>query len=303
MNYFSILDQLGNYNKDDEVPQLEKFGNNLYFASLFINEDCNFNCVYCFYHSKSKAIISKQGVNWFDFVNFFNSEGKSWLINISGGEPFMYRDIYKLVSELTKEHFVWINSNMTVAEPDVLIKNSCLSNLFINASYHYKILDECPKLKSRWKDYFFEMKQAGTKVEASIVAYPKDFKYSISLYERILDEGIYPVTFLTYKGLYKGKRYPENYTKKQKEKIFARMHGFFETCEYNFNENFELKNCLSGYKEFSIDHEGNIYHCDAIKIGYGTIIKPHFFNKQPIACPLKDKCRCGIQGLLLTSKK
>lgn len=298
-----LLKQLENYNKHDEIPQLEKYSDNLFFTSLFITKNCNFNCNYCFYGANAKANEFSQDVSWSDYVKFFNSEGKIWLINMTGGEPFMYKDIYQLVSELTKKHFVGINSNMTLIEPNILIGNSHCTNLFINASYHYKILESNTKLKNKWKDSFLEIKQSGIGLASSIVVYPKDFKYIMVLYEQLLKEGITPVNLLTYKGYYKRRVYPESYSLKQKKELLTRTHGFIKASESNFYENFELKNCLSGYKGFTIDHKGNINHCDAINISYGTIFKPNLFNNQNIACPLKDKCRFSLQGLLLTSKK
>ena len=47
------------------------------------------------------------------FADFFDSTGKTWLLHLTGGEPFAYRGFVELCAALTRNHLLSLNSNVT----------------------------------------------------------------------------------------------------------------------------------------------------------------------------------------------
>ena len=76
-----------------------------------INEICNFNCSYCTqWHNKKEGIkpidISKlsESLHYLD---------KDWLFLITGGEPFLEKNFIKICEEITKRHYISLNTNLS----------------------------------------------------------------------------------------------------------------------------------------------------------------------------------------------
>ena len=85
-----------------------------------LNSACNFNCRYCFGHSRQE----NPDVGKFtpqEIARSFDNTGFNWWIGLSGGEPFLYPKFEELIRELTKNHFVHIDTNL-----------SCDINKFMN---------------------------------------------------------------------------------------------------------------------------------------------------------------------------
>src|ERR1039458_3239170 len=47
------------------------------------------------------------------YLEFFNSTGKIWLLHLTGGEPFFHPDFVRLCRTLTSRHFISVNSNLS----------------------------------------------------------------------------------------------------------------------------------------------------------------------------------------------
>ena len=76
-----------------------------------INDCCNFNCVYCYPGSKKNEFIGIRDID--KIADGFKKTGLRWLIYISGGEPFLSPNFLELCQQLTKDHIISINSNIT----------------------------------------------------------------------------------------------------------------------------------------------------------------------------------------------
>jgi len=77
-----------------------------------ISHFCNFRCAYCFCGSQSGDIF--RGVEDIPkIVDAFDRLGRTCLINISGGEPFLYRDFIALCRRLTARHQLCVNTNLS----------------------------------------------------------------------------------------------------------------------------------------------------------------------------------------------
>ena len=80
-------------------------------ADWELNIFCNFSCEYCFYSKDRKAKDKKYAghENIEQIVDFFDKSDRTWLIHMSGGEPFIHPRFIELCSKLTKKHYISIN--------------------------------------------------------------------------------------------------------------------------------------------------------------------------------------------------
>ena len=88
------------------------------FANWRINLLCNFRCEYCFYSvfivdRKKQTINTDDEYNIEKIVEGFNKTGLTWLVYISGGEPFLQPDFLELCRGLTEKHYISINTNLS----------------------------------------------------------------------------------------------------------------------------------------------------------------------------------------------
>lgn len=73
---------------------------------------CNFRCEYCFHgKNQSNAFAGIQDTQ--KIIDGFNRLGLNCQINISGGEPFSYRNFVGLCKQLTERHHISVNTNLS----------------------------------------------------------------------------------------------------------------------------------------------------------------------------------------------
>jgi MoaA/NifB/PqqE/SkfB family radical SAM enzyme len=74
---------------------------------------CNFRCDYCFLSDKAlgKKIDIKTSPN--QWAKSFEDTGKTWLLNMLGGELLIYPNFVDLCELLTKRHYLTIGTNLS----------------------------------------------------------------------------------------------------------------------------------------------------------------------------------------------
>jgi sulfatase maturation enzyme AslB (radical SAM superfamily) len=82
-------------------------------VAWLVNEACNFDCTYCWLAKIDKEKRFKGHQSTQKIVNSFNRHEIVWLIHMTGGEPFLSPHYVKLCQDLTKNHFISINTNLT----------------------------------------------------------------------------------------------------------------------------------------------------------------------------------------------
>ncbi len=85
---------------------------NIRMITWSIIKQCNFNCSYCFlccdpYRSIEPIDISKLTKN----MNLLTDE---WLFYITGGEPFLEKNIIEICQAITRRHYLSINTNLSL---------------------------------------------------------------------------------------------------------------------------------------------------------------------------------------------
>ena len=81
-------------------------------AQWIINLICNYTCDYCFSSAPEDPDLAGK-LPPQAYADFFLSTGKTWLLHLSGGEPFAYRAIVEFCSVLSRDQFLAINSNLS----------------------------------------------------------------------------------------------------------------------------------------------------------------------------------------------
>ena len=96
---------------------------------------CNLNCKYCSTKlTTGKKPVCKRELGFRDWEHILEHHDSIKEITISGGEPFLYRDIVKLVTYLlNRKIMVSIHTNLTSKRGLKLPKSK---RLFIKATYH-----------------------------------------------------------------------------------------------------------------------------------------------------------------------
>ncbi|MEI9864444.1 MAG: radical SAM protein [Limisphaerales bacterium] len=160
-------------------------------ADWLLLKTCNFRCTYCGWGPAvlgSKLTTHATHQQW---VEAFRATGKTWLLHITGGEPSLYPDFVGLCIELTREHYLSINSNLS--NPSILDFAERVNPErvhYVNAAVHS---DERQKKSSH--DIFIKHVQKLQKhhfnVLVSTVMSPPMIKEFPELSERFAAEGVH----------------------------------------------------------------------------------------------------------------
>lgn len=205
-----------------------------------INTYCDFDCVYCWLNNIDKNKRVKGFNNTQKVINSFSNTGLTWLIHMSGGEPFFYPNYLELCQGLTQKHFISINTNLN--HKDIYSFSDIINPekvIFIHASLHIQERERLQRIKEFIKKYKILQKR-GFYIFASYLMYPSLIKRFAKDYATFKSEGIilHPKTFWGYYyGIFKifnsrifrrvdqftrirhflGKYYPNSYSKEQRE--------------------------------------------------------------------------------------
>jgi MoaA/NifB/PqqE/SkfB family radical SAM enzyme len=280
-------------------------------ADWLINKYCNYSCDYCPQANTNdhrKSLAGQMDIE--TITDFFDTTGLTWLIHMSGGEPFLHPDFISLCRRLTEKHYISINSNVSLNTVDVFAENIDPERVaFIHASLHYE------ELKNRHSIPGFlrainTLETAGFNTYVTQVFYPpliKEFS-QISSYFHQNNIIVHPKTF---RGFYDGRLYPQEYSENERN-IFiesARRASSLVVIPYtHINPDYDLQSlqgflsfkgsqCLAGNQYVQIDYKGNIYRCSMAGSPIGNIFNGTFnrFSGAEI-CPYRI-CSCSYYGL------
>jgi len=187
-------------------------------ADFYPLTTCNFRCRYCFL---SPAVLGRKilchGTNA-QWEEGFRATGKTWLIHVTGGEPFIYPGFVELCQRLTRRHYLSINSNLAHRSVDEFAEGVNPERVhFINVAVH---LEERQK-RAGLMDFIgrvHKLLDAKFNVLVSVVMTPE----MIAVYPEVS-------TFFSTHGLalvpkvlrsvYRGEEYPEAYSSNQRARI------------------------------------------------------------------------------------
>jgi MoaA/NifB/PqqE/SkfB family radical SAM enzyme len=281
-----------------------------YDASIQINvgSGCNLNCEYCmlramrrarwlpelaasirdrindfFFRSSAarKPDLLGQGLDADRFLRTLEKTGKTFLITFSGGEPFLTKGIAETCARLSERHYLGFTTNLTPTAVKDFIRIVSPSRVrFIVASAH---VAECRRrgLLETYVENFLACREKGFSIVADVVAYPGYFEGLPEYRQYFLKHGI-QIQLSPYKGIYRGRRYPESYTQQEREMLIPGMIDSFYT---------RGKLCNAGYNIMISNCHGQVQPCYVINRTMGHIYEKITLERKLMKCPF-DFCGC-----------
>jgi organic radical activating enzyme len=126
--------------------------------------NCNFNCHYCAVNSeqgvKIKDVVQLTATEWINFIDTFPVKVAE--VQISGGEPTLYKDFVQLINGLLdRKYFVFVFTNLS--QPHILMQLNKSNRLIINPTFHNnqitkeRFIENYMMLKDYFKMYVDEI--------------------------------------------------------------------------------------------------------------------------------------------------
>jgi MoaA/NifB/PqqE/SkfB family radical SAM enzyme len=249
-------------------------------ADWLLLDTCNFRCAYCFFSDEmlsAKVQSYATGEKW---AEGFDSTGKTWLIHITGGEPSIYPGFIDLCRNLSRNHYLSINSNLS---------GNCIEEFaetinpkrvhYINAALHYV---EREKRKSfvNFVERVSNLRRRGFHVLLSVLMSPDIIQLYPDISARLASYGLAGVPKVM-RGNWNGRKYPDAYSDEERS-LFLRyladaqlsyatflaemgdtvtINMFADGRFVNGIPSYIGKRCGTGYNFVKIDPEGNVSSC------------------------------------------
>ena len=155
-------------------------------ADWTVNHVCNFRCPYCI--GSFEAVrggptpeVARRG---------FDATGLTWLVHMTGGEPFLLKTLVRLCQLLTERHFISINTNLS-RPLDGFERLPPDRVSFVHVGFHSR--ERRLRTGNRFREVFHRigtLKVAGFTVFASQVVGPADFGAYERDFQLALMEGV-----------------------------------------------------------------------------------------------------------------
>lgn len=227
-----------------------------------IHWDCNYRCPYCWWHNKWDSLkprnyypgTKKLVEVWKRIYNLYGSVQ----IDLVGGEPLSYPDIFGFLAQILQYHSVRITTNLSQdIEPIAAIPASLLSNLTIQPSFHPIFAD----LRS-FKEKIRKLNEYHIPIPSlNYLAYPPQMPEIPHLREEFGKENIY-VAVLRFLGNYNSKQYPESYTEQELSLIgWEDPEMKKNNLTINQMHIFKDKLCNAGHTYGVIHPDGRVQRC------------------------------------------
>ncbi len=273
--------------------------------SWVLNQRCNFTCDYCFY---TKNYLSKEHPDCGRYspghiTDCFDRTNKQWWIYMNGGEPFLYPDFIDLCNQLTQNHYISINTNLSTSNCLEFAERINPKNVYsIEASLHISEREKRTGL-AKYLKYFLNFHDKGFPIQVVYVTYPELLDRIEEDIKMLKGEGIQFINLKIFRGYFKSKFYPKAYSNEERELIarFALDKNEIDIMEKSHS--FFGKSCKAGYDFFVMDAAGDVRRCSSSVKSYGNFFENSFtYDNSPRPCPFLI-CGCPIEGINRTSKK
>ena len=255
---------------------------------------CNLRCSYCFISPSLLRSKMRRFATTADWKAAFGRTGKTWLLHITGGEPSIYMDFAALCRDVTEDHYVSLNSNLThgaVADFARSVDPARVS--FINAGLHLEER-EARIGHASFLRHADLLRTAGFPIFVSIVATPaalRRFDEAVALLHPL---GLFPVPKLL-RETFEGKQYPGAYTPAEKTRfgvLAAEARAayrpvlagraerpsidiFGDDAFVDGTPSYAGRSCEAGRRFVSIEPDGEVFRCSP-KTGLGNVLSGTF---------------------------
>jgi MoaA/NifB/PqqE/SkfB family radical SAM enzyme len=251
-------------------------------ADWVLLRTCNFRCRYCGIPPAelgAKIVRYATPAEWRDALN---ATGKSWLLHLTGGEPSVYPDFVELCEQLTRDHYLSINTNLSHPCLDVLAERIDPDRVhFINAALHYEQRESKDPLEL-FIERVAKFNARGFNMLISSVMTPQVSDAFVELQNRFEARGLCIIPKVM-RGWHEGRLYPDSYTMRQRRLVhkhlkrarakyattLARMvepptiNMFADELFLKRVPQYSGKMCASGQKFVQIEADGNVVRCNS----------------------------------------
>ena len=273
-----------------------------------VNQICNFRCVYC---DSSRNSINQYNIYSDRFEHFFRNTDKTYLICMTGGEPFLYPRYVELCEKLTSKHYLGVFTNLSSNKAYDFTERIDPERVeFIYCSVHIEEREQRREVED-FINKISLLKRKGFNVVTPIVIYPSVLKRFNELYRFFDNHGITLMPKIFF-GYYRGKHYPQGYTRKERNKILLYsklsesemqraktyygpitlnvqlMHGFYS---------WKGLPCKAGKDIIKLESDGTFTRCVTDKERLGSVTTGELrLHKKPKICNA-ERCSCPSHGL------
>ena len=279
-------------------------------ADWEINTTCNLRCRYCFirHRLKGSGAGEPRPVDPVDAARGLDGTGLRWLIHITGGEPFLQPDFVHLCRELTRNHYISINTNLTSPEVPALAREVEPERVaFIHCSLH---LDQKRNGIAEFSERYRLLRDSGFRAFASQVMYPGNLGRFDGSIDDLRKQGL-PVMAKVFRGQIGPRRYPGAYSKGEREIISRHMDAqapedWFKQLHLNpmmdrkylhGELSFRGSPCSAGRNFAIMSPNGEAFRCHGDKRPLGNLLKGEIkLLDRDHECP-STTCPCPYHGI------
>jgi len=188
-------------------------------ADWILLRACNFRCLYCFFSDPTSGAKVKMHGTAAQWKDGFQATGKTWLLHITGGEPTLYPRFVDLCDELTQNHYLSINSNLSHHCIKIFAQKLNPEQIhFINVGIH---LEERQKNNALniFVENVYKLRDAKFNVLTSLVMTPHVVNNLSTIYEHLEANGLFVIPKVIRRP-YAGNHYPKSYSCEQRQIIY-----------------------------------------------------------------------------------
>jgi MoaA/NifB/PqqE/SkfB family radical SAM enzyme len=185
-------------------------------ADWILMSTCNFRCQYCYWDSEELGRKIEPPAPVEQLASFFDGTGLTWLLHLTGGEPFHYPQFVEMCRLLTGRHAISINSN-TDGEKQIrnFVETIDPARVdFINSGVHLQ-QREARKRSEVFIRNVKLLRSAGFFVFVSCVMYPPIFAEFPSSWAWYAERGIILIP-KALQGRHFNQAYPWSYTAEER---------------------------------------------------------------------------------------
>ena len=281
---------------------------------------CNFNCDYCLSHSNDTS-EKPYPINAVKANEVLDASGKTYDINLVGGEPTLLPNFIEFCQEITKKHYLSISTNLFKSNIfyELIDKIDPKRIRAIDASLHIEQREKKSSVET-FARTFLDLQNAGFNIYTNYVAHPRLFSRIRADFKKMNDLGI-ELKATPYIGTWNNKHYPQSYSAQERKLIFNEnsVHSGKWGASVNEKETpatpvkSEIQHeasksdninegilCNGGYNVFWIAQNGDISRCSTfLNEKYGNIFSK--FNSpdstlrtcKATSCPCPYYCVLG----------
>ncbi len=273
-----------------------------HFSLWHFNTACNFDCEYCFGHTKKEhPAVGRYSSD--EIARSFDETGLTWWIGISGGEPFLYPGLTELVEKLTRNHLVHIDTNLSCGVEKFRDRVNPARVVYLHCAFHVAEVEKRGKV-----DKFIEkvllLKGAGFSTILSLVTYPPLLK---RLEEYVALFKSYGLILLPkiFRGYYDERRfrlrkrhYPESYTEEERSLIKKYSVDPIAAKLILGLPSYTGRLCGAGKNFIRVHPDGKVSRCPGDSTNLSNIFKGDLKLFQEARVCKAKSCRCPFVSRL-----